>query len=154
MKRVYQQVVELDKSDCMRAAVASLLGEELENVPNFIEYGFKWGQVFDEYIRERGYKEKEFLYNPIMYGSDVLPDYSLDRIGEFDGVGGYFYASVSSPKYNPSGELDGITHAVIIDKDFNIVHDPNPEYNIDGLKYPRHDKYNGVRQVIVIEKIQ
>jgi hypothetical protein len=45
----------------------------------------------------------------------------LQRVVKFDGgYNGYFYASV------PSQTFSDVTHAVIVDTDLNIVHDPNP----------------------------
>jgi hypothetical protein len=153
MKKVYQQNVSDVSGDCMRATVASLFEEDIENVPNFIEHGHEWWTVFEKYFESKGYKETAVLYNPIMYGKDILPEFSLDRLSEFNGIEGLFYASVSSPTYNPNGELSGITHAVISDKNYNIVHDPNPNYKDEKRIYPLHDRYNGIRQIEVFEKI-
>lgn len=152
MKKVYQQNVSNVNGDCMRAAIASLFDEEIENVPNFIENGTEWWNIFENYFKSKGYKEVTYLYNPVMWPG-VLPEFSLDRINDFKGVNGIFYGSVCSPTYNPNGDLSGITHAVLIDKNFNIVHDPNPNFKDIKITYPLHDKYNGIRQIEIFEKI-
>jgi hypothetical protein len=66
------------------------------------------------------------------------------------GINGYFYASVLSVKYFTWEKQ--ITHAVIIDRDFNIVHDPGP-HNQDILAYPLSNilGFNGVINVYLIE---
>jgi len=107
--------------------------------------------VFKDYFKSNGYAETIALYNPIMW-ENIMPEYSLERLKDFKGVNGFFYATVCSPTYNPKGELSGITHAVVIDKKFNIVHDPNPNYKDVKRIYPLHDKYNGIRQIEVFEK--
>lgn len=151
MKPVFQQVVDSQKGDCMKAVIASLLEKSMEEVPNFIEFENWWAKK-QEYLEENGYKEVCTLWNPNPpNGGKVLEKYSLDSIKNYEGIGGYFYASVNSPKFHETGG----THAVVIDKDFNIVHDPNPNYK--GLKiYSKSDviQYNGILYVTIIEKIK
>jgi hypothetical protein len=57
-------------------------------------------------------------------------------------------ATVYSPRFCGLKEENPLTHAVIIDGSFNIVHDPNPDYR-DLKKYPYADElgYNGVLSV-------
>ena len=152
MKKVYQENVDSLNGDCMRAVVASIFEEVIDDVPNFIEYENEWFNMFREFFRGKGYKEVIALYNPIIFES-ILPEFSLDRLKEFKGVNGFFYATICSPTYNPNGDKGGVTHAVVVDSEFNIVHDPNPSSR--GIKrvYPLHDIYNGIRQVEVFEKI-
>lgn len=151
MKKVYQTIIDPGKGNCMQAAVASLFEEELENVPNFISFGDDWWQEFVKYFESKGYKETTYLYNPILF-PETLPEWSLDRLEEFEGIKGLFYATVNSPKFNPEGLPSGITHAVIVNKDFNIAHDPNPA-NVN-IKYPLHEeKYNGIRSIEIFEKV-
>ena len=150
MEKVYQRIVDPGKGDCMQAAIATLFKDKYENVPAFIEFGYDWWNKFIEYVESKGYKKATYLYNPIIF-ANTHPEYSLERLKEFNGVDGLFYATVCSPKYNPLGELGGITHAVIIDKQFNVVHDPNPA-NVN-IKYPLYDEiYKGIRQVEIFEK--
>lgn len=152
MKKVYQQIVDGQKGDCMRATVASIFEEDIHNVPNFIEYGDEWWTIFRKYFEAKGYKLTTTLYNPLMYNRNILEEYSLERLSEFTGVNGFFYGHVNSPTYNQKGEISGTMHAVVVDKDCNVVHDPNPNYKGEKRLYPLHDKYNGVRHVEVFEK--
>ncbi len=71
-----------------------------------------------------------------------------------EGVDGYFYASVYSPKYYNPNDNPPVTHAVIIDKNLNIIHDVNPE-NSNVITYPEADKlkYNGILDVFMINPI-
>jgi hypothetical protein len=96
-------------------------------------------------VESRGYEHVGDLYN----GETVADKYSVKNITKYKGVDGFFYASVMSPKYYK----DGVGHAVVCDKDLNIVHDPNP--NNKGIKtYPNADKigHNGIRQIWLFEK--
>jgi hypothetical protein len=116
MKKIFQTIVDKGHGNCMQAAVASLLELELNDVPNFIvsktgvldlmKFLFKYD--YDcTYINRRGDQENETEF--------------LKSVAKFDGgVNGYFYASVPSQTY------EGVYHAVIVDTDLNIVHDPNP----------------------------
>lgn len=143
MKKVYQRVIDPGVGDCMQAAIASLFDDEYENVPAFIEYAIKgkmneMGEVFDSYIDSKGYKVKNLLHNnqwkilmdptweckekPRFFEKGIL---KTENMG--DGVEGYFYASVLSPGYFKW--YDMVTHAVICDKNLNIVHDPNLNYS-------------------------
>lgn len=156
MIKVYQEDSSSTKGDCMRAVVASIFEEDLKDVPNFIEIEGDWFKVFLDYFNSRGYKHITPLYNPIMWKEESFKEHSLqslDKLKEFKGINGLFYATVCSPTYNSKGSLSGITHAVVIDREFNIVYDPNPNYKNIKRKYPLHDKYNGVRQIEVFEKI-
>jgi len=122
MKKVYQTIVKKGHGNCMQAVIASLLELNLEEVPNFIEYGDKWYNVFDKFINEYGY-----CPNYIVGGIDCL-----QNVANFDnGVNGYFFGSVNSQTF------EGIMHAVIVDKFMNIVHDPNP--NERALKLSSND---------------
>ena len=130
MEKVYQTIVDKEHGNCMQAAVASLFDLELSEVPNFIEHGENWYNVFDDFIRKYGYE-------PNYISGNV---HELYKIARFDnGVNGYFYGVVNSQTF------EGITHAVIVDRYLNVVHDPNPNqkalslsiYDVIGL-YAMH----------------
>lgn len=98
----------------MQAAIASLFEMFLEDVPNFIELEGQWFNVLSDFYKKRGYEL--CCFNPrgnIELTKKVL---EVDR-----GVNGYWYASV--PSINLGHDT---THAVVIDKNMNVVHDPNP----------------------------
>jgi len=115
MKKVYQTIVDNKSGNCMQAVIASLFELALEEVPPFIEYGERWYEVFYQFLKGRNY---EFAY--FNKGKNETMDF-MRKLATFDGgINGYFYGVVASQTF-PGGE-----HAVVIDKDLNIVHDPNP----------------------------
>lgn len=140
MHKVFQTIVDKENGNCMQAAVASLLDMELEEVPHFLE-------LAKEKDTNPNFEEMKFMHKH-GYGYCVIDHKYDSRIGEsiknpienlkeylkYDGgVNGYFYASVKSQTF------DDIFHAVIIDSDLNIVHDPNP--NQLALKLKPEDIY-------------
>jgi len=115
MKKIFQTIVDKNHGNCMQAVVASLFDLELNQVPNFIESD-SWFIDMMNFFKKQGY-------------SDICPIYKnrhddklfLKKVAKFDkGVNGYFYASVPSQTY------EDITHAVVVDENLNIIHDPNP----------------------------
>lgn len=153
MKKIYQRVMDPKRGDCMQAAIASLFDDEYENVPSFIEHD-NMGVLFDKYLESKGCKIEGVLHNKTWnailhptsdcwkelrsYEPQILKQ---ENLGE--GLNGYFYCSVLSPKYF-SWQYMG-THAVICDSNFNIVHDPNRDYE-DLKSYPlaRIIGYSGI----------
>lgn len=115
MKKVYQTIVDEHKGNCMQAAVASLFELPLEEVPNFIEHGTDWFQIMYSFFKERGH-DICYINRNGRHETELLK-----RVAKFDGgVNGYLYASVQSQTF------PDVYHAVVIDTDLNIVHDPNP----------------------------
>ena len=164
MKKACQQVVDKDHGDCMQAVMASLFELPLEKVPEFIKYK-EWFEPFWNFLKSQGYEYIGMRHNR-NYSNLMTPteecfrDFKfVSRLGitpkclyKYNGINGYFYASVLSPKYfNWSQQT---THAVIIDRDLNIVHDPSPSYK-DLKRYPlsRILGYNGLIDLYLIEKI-
>lgn len=119
MNKVYQTVVDPGKGNCMQAAIASLFNKELNEVPNFIELGDEWFLSMDKYYRDNGYPDVTPFH--INRGSKKREVEFVKTVLKHDqGVNGFFYAVV------PSQTFKGVTHAVIVDTNLNIVHDPNP----------------------------
>lgn len=122
MKKVLQTIVDKGNGNCLQAAAASLFEKDLEEVPHFIQYGIDWWDKLDTFFMEHGY-DGIMILNP-----QGVPEQQLSMAMEHDGgVNGYWIASV------PSQTFDVGTHAVIIDKDLNIVHDPNPNQKAVAL---------------------
>lgn len=118
MKKVFQTIVDKGKGNCMQAVVASLFEYSLDEIPNFIEFdGVKdTSSQFEliKFLRSKGY---DYCY--INRKTEDTTEF-LKEIAKFDGgINGYFYASV------PSQTFEGVSHAVIIDSNLNVVHDPN-----------------------------
>ena len=161
MKKTYQRIIDPRKGDCMQAAIASLFDDEYENVPAFIEHDDN-GVLFDQYLESKGYVCNNGLYNKT-WGTLLHPTDECERKPRYyekqvlkpenmgEGVNGLFYCAVLSPKYFSWNEM--VTHAVICDKDFNIVHDPN-QLNKGIRSYPLASVigFNGIIEVYNIVK--
>lgn len=157
MIKVYQTIVDKGFGNCMQAAIASLLELPLNDVPNFKDYKDGWFDPFYKLLKKHGYEYEGGLYN-YLNNRRLQPNFnSEDRFHELSGmtgVNGYFYACVYSPKYYNPDDNPPTTHAVIIDKNFNIVHHVNSEYD-DDTKYPLADEigYNGILTIFMINPI-
>jgi hypothetical protein len=162
MIKVYQTIVDKGHGNCMQAAVASLFELPLEAVPDFKALGYEWFQAFYDFIKKQGYDYDGCLYNynqwRMINKREGKPTAKLrnrlHKIKKMEGVGGYFFASVYSPKYYNPNEKPPVTHAVIIDKKFNIVHDVNPN-NTGIITYPesKYLKYNGILDIYMINPV-
>ena len=128
MKKIYQTIVDKENGNCMQAAIASLLDKELDEVPHFLENLKK---------RDKGEDVKDHESHTILYlykeGYDCNvasgytgrdrnnKEYTLAELAKIDGgLNGYFYASVPSQTFKEG------THAVIVDHNLKVIHDPNP----------------------------
>lgn len=116
MKKVFQTVIDKGKGNCAQAAIASLLELELEDVPNFIDNPTnEIGKTVFGYLHSIGFRPT-YIERKEYEKVDLLRE-----VAKFDGgMNGYFYASV------PSQTFEGISHAVIVDTELKVVHDPNP----------------------------
>lgn len=154
MTPVYQNRFGEGYGNCMQAAFATLFDLKLEEVPNFIEID-NWHDAMWEFFKTQGYEYDGFIENPRNLGS--WGHDKMELVSKNPGVNGYFYAVVNSPKlFDPVRYVEGNspTHAVIIDKNLNIVHDPNPAY-ADLEKYPLADVigHNGIKYVYILNKL-
>ena len=163
MIRVYQTIVDREHGNCMQAAIASLFNKSLNEVPNFKEFGCDWWKEIMKFVREQGYEFDGTLYNYNQYriinkriGVQTAKGLRnrFQKLKNMKGVDGYFYASVYSPKYYNPDDNPPSTHAVIVDRDLNIVHDVNPNY-VNIKSYPESNKlkYNGVLYVYMINPV-
>lgn len=104
---VYQSIVDRGRGDCMRAVMASMFHLELEAVPHFILYeGHKWLDVFSHWLNALGYEYIGCGY--------------AEHVKETESVNDCYYVAVPSKLY------EGIWHAVLINEDGLVIHDPNP----------------------------
>jgi hypothetical protein len=158
MIKIYQTIVDEGKGNCMQAAFASLLHLPLAQVPHFkdVPPGMTWFGLMWEFLLENNCNFDGTLYNCNHYKIDS--NYSPQKqddfplIKEMEGIDGYFFASVFSPKFYKPG-INTVQHAVLIDKDFNIVHPVNKEY--DGMiDFPEHEQlgYHGITNIFMIDK--
>jgi len=113
MKPVDQKIWDEKRGDCMRATIASLFEFEIEAVPHFmlLPKGI-WQKVLLSFFRSCGWE-----YGGVMnYAKD-----GPNELKKEDSINGYFYASV------PSKNFDNTGHAVVMDMNGVIVHDPHPK---------------------------
>lgn len=167
MKLIHQRIIDERRGDCIQCCLCSLLDLNYEDIPDLFSSGVMgfWYSV-ERALEDNGYWIRTELYNPIIddlykptdYCFNPRPkfddEYSLDRLSEYEGVNRLYIGIVLSPKYFKwYDDLWSATHAVIVNEDCSIVHDPNPNY-MDLNEYPlaRVLGYNGVTKVYVIEK--
>lgn len=93
--------------DCLRACVASLLGECYEQVPHFAQH-LDWWNLMRRWARERGGD----------FGCFLPQDGSI-RHALQDGSEGLFIGSGPSPR-------GAFRHVVLVDQDLDLIHDPHP----------------------------
>lgn len=144
---VYQSIVDAKLGDCERAALCSLLEIDPKDVPNFSEPENSNPDCFSKVLFDHGYQRVMQLEH-----SSERYNKSFKSLWEYEGIKGCFYGTVYSPRFY--SKENPLCHAVVIDHNFNIVHDPNP--NNAGLKsYPCADELgnNGILLINVIQKI-
>ncbi len=131
MIRVNQTVSDPVIGDCFRACLASLFEMRIESIPNFAyTEGTKKlpSDAFQEWLDYIGY---DYVYITHEDG-DTVDTGHLFVGTAMTGVNGFYIGSV------PSKTFLGITHAVIINKDGLVVHDPAPNHSWLGL-YPKDE---------------
>lgn len=117
MRTVFQTIMDANRGDCHRAAVASLLDLDISQVPHFrlfpedmwheVFHGFLWGCGFD--WEGTGYPDK--------HGSPA----------EYSHIDGFVVATV------PSKTFEGKSHAVVMNLKGMVAHDPNPNKSWLGI---------------------
>lgn len=150
---VHQTIFGNTKGNCHAAVWASLLHLNISQVPNFVEFDDTHDTVC-KFLQAYGYEYSCYVIN------ENRPDLPQETIGtypqlrqglpSFGSIDGFYEAVVYSPGFfDPSRflidpEFKPTCHAVIVDKDLNIVHDPHPGYK--NARYPLADSigYNGV----------
>lgn len=114
MNKVEQKEVSKSTGDCMRASIASLLDIELDAVPHFTRTtDDKWFSVLYYFFIAYEYK----------YCGIWWPVNGKRKLRKKDSVNGFYLATVKSRTY-PSEE--NVTHMVVMDGDYKVVHDPHP----------------------------
>ncbi|WP_428743230.1 hypothetical protein [Tenacibaculum sp.] len=124
MKKVYQTIVAKGNGNCEQAALASIFEMDLNDVINIHDYGEGWYFELTKFYQKNGFEDLT-PFNPKGLSKELV-----QKVLEHDnGVNGYFVATV------PSQTFKDVTHAVVIDKSMNIVHDPNPNEKALKLTY-------------------
>jgi hypothetical protein len=122
MLKILQNNVDRNSGDCMRAVIASLLELNIQEVPNFIEYNERCYTVLMQFLLDRNY------HPCFIYKHNYRTEQLIEIANICGGINGYFFASVPSQTYE-----DG-SHAVVVDKNLNVIHDPNPNQKCLKLK--------------------
>lgn len=169
MNKVYQRIDDPRRGDCWKCCIATILGLDYDDVPNFVEFeGDRWWTEAVEFFKKHGYEFGEvtlenpnvhFLENPtenVYMDLICSPEHSIERLTMDDGIDGMFMACVYSPKYTtPEEHPIEHLHSVLCDIDFNIVHDPQKEYEqVVNYPYSRLIGFNGIRSIDVLRKIR
>jgi hypothetical protein len=164
MTNVFQTICNNTNGNCLAAVWASLLHLNIDEVPNFVEYEDDH-KALCEFIEHFGYEYACYLINrnrkDLPYEVKSQYCYFESKLPDAFAVNSYYDATVYSPgfwdqeRYENDPTYKPVTHAVVVDKNFNVVHDPNPKYQ--GLKsYPLADQldYNGVIGVSLYRSIK
>lgn len=117
MIKTDQTIVCKGFGNCMQAVLASLFEKELSETINVMELpDDAWHIPFMEWIDSVGYS-----YEGVMNACSSAEQNQRDLQDSEYCVGGFFYGVV------PSKNFKSVTHAVIIDCNGLVVHDPNPD---------------------------
>lgn len=178
MKKVYQKIISSTEGDCVRAAVASILDLELEEVPSLSPDSEQMKNLI-EFMNSMGYSHEGTLWNKnfllltntIQGGAlewckdtyKLKDQYCFKEMIEENvvmqecNINGLYLATVLSPMYTKVNMTEGsfAYHQVICDKDFKIVHDPNPNYE-DLKRYPLSELlgFSGICYMDIFKKIE
>jgi hypothetical protein len=121
VKPVNQILVDAEFGDCTRACLASILELDIDAVPNFIRFKGKWMRIFWPYINALGYQ----FYGTGWPKSEAKPNGHV--VSECPNIDGFVIASV------PSRSFEGGGHAVVMNINGLVVHDPNPNKAWEGV---------------------
>ncbi len=122
MIKVNQTVIDKGIGNCMQAVLASLFEVELSEAINVMELPEdSWHIPFIEWI-----ESVEYEYSGVI---NAHPDTreTFKALNSVHAIDGYFYGVV------PSKTFEGVSHAVIIDREGKVVHDPNPNKKWEGI---------------------
>jgi hypothetical protein len=119
---VNQEIINKDFGDCQRAVYASLLELPLDAVPNFLRHGVRWILVYRQFLHTCGWVPDwingRYYKNLSIYAKGFEAKYQRPQLEH--SINGYFAASVKSKTYKHTN------HAVVIDINGVVIHDPNP----------------------------
>jgi hypothetical protein len=161
MKKVFQTINEKGNGNCLSACLATLLGMELKDVPHLDSKN--WYKSMRKFLNDNGYILEGCLRNSNYTAfknfntSNPLQKHLKNELKDTEGINGLFIAGVLSPKFynKDSGEFP--IHAVIVNRNAVVVHDPKEEYlriMVDNI-YPEKQILgsNGVCNVFLIRKV-
>ena len=119
MRPIDQRVISNVNGDCFRACVASLLEVPYEDAFDLYSMiGASWMEAFFPWLKQRGF-EFNGMFN-VWNGKENTLTWEELR-NRSVGIKGCFIGWGISPRYT-----DGTTHAVIVDGNGKVIHDPHP----------------------------
>jgi hypothetical protein len=122
MIKVDQTITERGKGNCMQAALSSLFHTDMDKTINIIDHiDSGWQIPFMCWIASIGYE-----YDGV-YTAFVDMDKTKENLKDSPSVSGYLLAAVPSKNHN------GVSHAVIINNNGLVVHDPHPKMGWLGV---------------------
>lgn len=135
MKPVLQTIVDEGIGNCMQAAVASMLEVPLADIPNFMDYAdkkdpSKWHLKFMDVMESYGYE-----FEGSKMKADTKAETYFDLKKELQ-INDCIYASVKSRNFKETG------HAVLLDANGIVIHDPHPEQSYMGVDVVETDELN------------
>lgn len=121
MTPIDQTIVDKGKGNCMQAVLASLFEQKFEDTIDVYDYSEReWVIPFMEWVESVGYEYEGVLNMFVNPTQGVTEESARLDLATHENTGGYFYAAVNSRSF------EGVTHAVVIDLNGVVVHDPNP----------------------------
>lgn len=122
MIKVEQQEVDKITGDCMRASIASVLECDLQVVPHITRIASRvpWFSVMYYFMVAHKY-----LYRGIFY-----PHEGRRKLLNRHSFNGFYLAGVKSRTY--AATEDDVSHMVVIDRNFIVIHDPHPDKKWQG----------------------
>lgn len=112
-----------DVGNCFAACVASILGADLEHVPNFVVADYDWMISANRWLAEH--------YGLVLVDRDVADHAMADWNGLVNGI--WCILSGKSPRGDHSHAVVGRYHINDDGHWFSLVHDPHPDQTfLDG----------------------
>lgn len=150
MKPVYQTISNSINGNCLAATIASLLEKTIEDVPNFVDSA-EWFTVMQEFMFKSGYIYDGYLINgnrtDLSADEKLKNEWFQEQLPEYGSINGFYDAVVFSKNF------PGQYHAIVCDRNFNIVHDPSPIEDHNGYPKAGEIGYNGIIGVCLWKKV-
>ena len=140
MIKVEQREVGKGTGDCMRASIASVLEIDLQAVPHLTRTDkTKWFSVMYYF-----FAAYEYLYDGMWW-----PAQGKRKLLKKHSINGFYLATVNSKTYPVE---DKITHMVVMDRDWKVIHDPHPNKKWQGESLIDNVDLKGIYQFRKMDK--
>ncbi len=130
MKKIDQTLICGDKGNCMQATLSTLFGKELSETINVMDYcQNSWFDALLEWLD----KSTDYIYSGVVNAHEDSAE-TIKALQSIYAINGLFYGAVKSKNFK------GETHAVIIDRNGVVIHDPNPDRKWLGVNAARNNE--------------